>query len=215
MLNEAMRFAIYRQQNPHELSPQQFSALERELEKPKKNEFTDQYVDYLFWSMGLPSRQEIFANFIAKRLTKHAGAKVLEVGCGQTARMSRFLSEKGFEMTCIDPILDLSYTKNLERVKGIKSKFEHHKFDLTEYDYVVAQEPCDATEHVVRACIAQNKPFMMSLCGVPHKLLSGKMPKDRNEWHHYLLSIFKEDMKLIYCSLDPILTTPILRSNQF
>lgn len=160
---------------------------------------------------GLPSRQESFAKFIAKKLSKRKGAKILEVGGGRTGRLSRFLSEEGFKMTCIDPKLEISHND----IKFIKGIFDYRKFDLSIYDYVIAQEPCDATEHVVRACTTQQIPFMMSLCGVPHRLISGKMPKDVNEWYDYLLSIAYQEIRLRYISLDPFLSTPILKSNKF
>lgn len=204
--------AVYKQLNPHELSPQQFVSLEREVKKREEKYLSDQYVDFLLWCRHLPSRQESFANFIVKKLSKNPGAKVLEVGGGRTGRLSRILNEKGFQMTCIDPKMELTSSNGIE---FIKDKFDYRKFDLTAYDYVVAQEPCEATEHVVRACINQNKPFMMSLCGVPHKLISGGTPKDEKEWYDYLLNISRGEMKLIYMSLDPITTTLILKSNKF
>lgn len=149
---------------------------------------------------------------IAKKLSKNPGAKILEVGGGRTGRLSRFLSEKGFQMTCIDPKIEHASAYGVECIKG---KFDYRKFDISTYDYVIAQEPCEATEHVVRACINQHKPFMMSLCGVPHRLISGETPKDEKEWYNYLRNIAREEMKLIYLSLDPILITPILKSNKF
>lgn len=82
-------------------------------------------------------------------------------------------------------------------------------------DCVIAQEPCDATEHIVRACTSQNIPFLMTLCGVPHKLISGKTLRSVNEWYDYLVNIANDKVKLRYITLNPILTTPILKSNQF
>ncbi|MBQ3145355.1 MAG: hypothetical protein IJB90_02080 [Clostridia bacterium] len=202
----------YKKINPHELLPQQLKSLEREIKKPERRYFSDEYCDFKLWCMKLPSRQESFADFIAKKLSKHAGAKILEVGGGRTGRLSRFLGEKGFRVTCIDPKIEITTAEGVEFIKG---KFDYREFDLSEYDYVVAQEPCEATEHVVRACINQNKPFIMSLCGVPHKLISGGTPKDEKEWYNYLLGIASEKMKLSYLSLDPITLTPILKSNQF
>lgn len=202
----------YKKLNPNELTPWQLKSLECEIKKPEKGILSDEYCDFKLWCMGLPSRQESFAKFIAKKLSKHAGAKILEVGGGRTGRLSRFLGEKGFIVTCIDPKIEITSAKGVEFIKG---KFDYRKFDLSEYDYVVAQEPCEATEHVVRACINQSKPFIMSLCGVPHKLISGRTPKDEREWYNYLLGISSEQLRLTYISLDPITTTPILKSNQF
>ena len=164
------------------------------------------------WNNGFPSRQENFAKFIAKKLSNKGVSKILEVGCGRTARVSRILSEKGFIMTCIDTKLEIQDNDDIEYIKG---QFNYKNFDLTKYDYVIAQEPCDATEHVVRACTNQHIPFIMSLCGVPHRLISGKMPKDVYEWYEYLLNIAPENLKLRYIRLDPLLETPILKSTMF
>lgn len=212
MLDEFQRIDLYKQLNPNELTEEQFLKLIKEIQNPRSKVISDEYFDYMLWSKGCPSRQETFANFIAKKLAKREGCRILEVGGGRTARLSRMLSEKGFEMTCIDPKLEIINDSN---VQFIKEQFDYRKFDLSTYDYVVAQEPCDATEHVVRACIKEQKPFIMTLCGVPHKLISGKQHKDVYEWYDYLVNIAKEEMKLRYVQLNPILRTPILRSNNF
>ena len=203
------KFEFYKQINPHELDSNQLKELEKEILKPDKNIMSDQYLDFLLWCKGLPSRQESLANFIEKKLSKYPGAKILEVGCGRTARLSRILSKQGFNMTCIDSVVEPSLVENVTAIKGL---FNHKTFDLSEYDFVIAQEPCDATEHVVLACTKQNKPFFMSLCGVPHKRLSGGMPKTYEEWYNHLLKVSDGKAKLIYLSLDPLSRTPILKS---
>lgn len=213
MIDEIQRIGLYKQINPNELSIEQFRKLEHEIRHPKLNTISDEYFDFKLWYSGFISRQEQFANYIAKKLSKNKGAKIFEIGCGRTARLSRFLSEKGFVMTCIDPKIEL--TSNNSNISFIRSQFNYKKFDISQYDYVVAQEPCEATEHVVRACIEQKVPFMMSLCGVPHRLISGKTPKDVNEWYDYLVNISSNDIKLRYIELNPFLPTPILRSNKF
>lgn len=212
MLDKMQRIQQYKSLNPNELTTQQFIELEREIKHHKPGIISDERFDFKLWCMGYPSRQESFATFIAKKLSKREGAKILEVGAGRTGRLSRFLSEKGFKMTCIDPKLELTSGNNIE---CIREKFNYKEIDLSVYDYVIAQEPCDATEHVVRACVNQNVPFYMTLCGVPHRLISGKIPKDVYEWYDYLLSIAREEVKLRYIQLDPILKTPILKSNKF
>ena len=206
------RLILYKEFNPNELSPVQMRDLEREVKQTRGGIDTDEYLDFMLWCRGLPSRQQTFANFIGKKLSKHPGSKVLEVGAGRTAIMSRILSEKGFKMTCIDPKIEINSGKGIEVIKG---KFDYRKFDLSPYDFVVAQEPCDATEHIVRACLEQKKPFMISLCGVPHRLISGKMPKNRDEWYNNLRDIGKGELKLRYLSLDPISKTLILKTNEF
>lgn len=210
MLGELERLRLYRESNPNELSTQQFKDLEKEIKSPGSNLISDEYVDFKLWQMGFPSRQESFARYIAKKLPKIAGAKILEVGCGRTGRVSRILGEQGFYITGIDPKVEMLSNANIEFIKG---KFDYNKFNLSKYDFVIAQEPCDATEHIVRASVTHKVPFIMSLCGVPHRLISGYMPKDEKEWYEYLLNISKDDLKLRYIELDPLTVTPILKSN--
>ena len=202
-------FSLYKHLNPHELSDKQLAELEKELRHPEEV-ISDQYLDLLLWCKSLPSRQETFANFISKKLAKYPGSKILEVGCGRTARLSRYLSQKGFNVTCIDSIVEPETMT--DNVTAIVRLFDHTSFDLSEYDFVIAQEPCDATEHVALACKAQNKPFFMSLCGVPHKKLSGETPKNYQEWYDHLLNVSDGYAKLIWLSLDPFSRTAVLKS---
>lgn len=203
-------FSTYRQFNPHELSKKQLSDLEKEIKHPDKDVMSDQFLDFLLWLKGLPSRQESFANFILKKLAKTPYKKILEVGGGRAARLSRLIAKAGYEVTCIDTIIEEDFkTDNLTIIKDM---FDHKTFDLSDYDFVIAQEPCDATEHVLLACKAQNKPFFMSLCGVPHKKLSGEMPANYSDWYAYLLNESDGYAKLIWLSLDPLSRTAILKS---
>ena len=206
------KFEQYKRINPNELTQLEFVHLEKELHNLQSTLQSDQHLDFLLWCNNCQSRQELFANYLIKYLPKNPGTKILEVGCGRTARLSRILSEKGFIMTGIDPKVDSSY---LNGIKSIKGKFDYRKFDLSNYDFVIAQEPCDATEHIVRACTCQNKPFIVSLCGVPHKLISGEMPETLADWYNYLQKIATDRTRLITVSLDPFSKTPIIRSNQF
>lgn len=207
---ELLRFDAYKRLNPNELTIQQLVKLEKEIRHPIPREITDEYYDFKLWNLGLPSRQERFAIFLSKKLPKTDGLRVLEVGGGRTARLSRMLSERGFKMTCIDPQIEKVHCDGIEVIKG---KFDYTKIDLSSYDYIVAQEPCDATEHIVRACIEQRKPFLISLCGVPHKLISGQKPKTYKDWYEYLRNISPNEIRLGYFELDPIGLTPLLRSN--
>ena len=215
MLDELIRLEQYKKLNPNELTQEQFQKIKEEIKKPKLQTISDEYFDFKLWNKGILSRQESFANFVIKKLEKSTQGKkvkVLEVGGGRTARLSRILKEKGFDITCIDYKIE---PENAGEVECIKGKFDYTKFDLTPYDYVIAQEPCDATEHVVRACMKYNKPFMMTLCGVPHKLISGETPKDVDSWYDYLINISSENIILRYVSINPFFKTPILRSKIF
>lgn len=210
MLGELQRIEVYKKLNPNELTIKQFQDLEKEIKSRNSNIISDEYVDFKLWMLGLPSRQVRFAEFLTKKLPTGAGIKILEVGCGRTGRVSRILGEKGFDITGIDPKVEMISSAN---VKFIKDKFDYKKIDLSQYNFVIAQEPCDATEHVVRACVKQRVPFIMSLCGVPHKLMSGRMPRNEKQWYEYLVNISKEELKLRYIKLDPLTITPILKSN--
>ena len=208
MLDELQRIEEYKKINPNELTPKQFKKIEHEINYPDPEIISDEYLDFKLWLRGEPSRQEKFAKFIVKKLRK--GSKILEVGGGRTGRLSRILSEEGFIMTCMDPKLEMESTENVDFIKWV---FNYKRTDLSNYDYVIAQEPCEATEHIIRACVKQKKPFIIIPCGVPHKLISGKNPKDVNEWYEYLINIDSKGIKLRYLKLDSISTTPMIRSN--
>ena len=203
------RLEEYKKKNPNELTDEQFEKIKDEMENPKSKIISDEYFDFKLWCLGYPSRQESFAEYVAKRLKRKNVKKVLEVGCGRTYRLSRILDKKGFEMTCIDPKVEK--LSACESDITAKKEIFDFKYDLSDYDCIVAQEPCDATEHFVRACIEQNKPFIMTLCGVPHTLISGEEPENVYEWYAYLLNISKENkIRLRYVALDPFLETPVL-----
>ena len=203
-------FTAYKQFNPHELSKKQLIDLELEIKHPDKDVMSDQFLDFLLWLKGHPSRQECYANFLLKKLAKSPYKKILEVGCGRTARLSRIIAKAGYDVTCIDTIVEEEF--NPGNITMIKNKFDYKTFNLSAFDLVIAQEPCDATEHVLLACKEQNKPFFMSLCGVPHKKLTGEMPKSYNEWYDYLLMKSDGYAKLIWLSLDPLSRTAVLIS---
>lgn len=199
----------YQALNPNELTEKQFCKIRKEIKKPERNTISDEYFDFKLWCLGMLSQQEYFAKYLAKKLHRKNAQKVLEVGCGRTFRLSKMLAAEGFCTTCIDPKIELP-KQDVEKIVCLQARFDLH-YDLSNFDVVVAQEPCDATEHVVRACVTQNKPFIMSLCGVPHNLMSGKKPKDVYEWYEYLLNISKEDkIRLRNVQLNPLLKTPIL-----
>lgn len=213
MLNELQLFELYKQSNPNELTARQLMKVKSEIANHRIGTMSDEYFDFLLWSRHLPSRQENFAKFLSRKLkTRHSGAKILEVGCGRTARLSRLLSNDGFKMTAIDPRLEI---KNSKGITLIKDYFDYRKFDVSDFDFVIGQEPCEATEHVVIACTMQNVPFMMTLCGVPHKLISGETPEDVYEWYDYLVNLNESEIRLRYVELDPIVLTPILKSRNF
>lgn len=212
MLYELIRFKEYKELNPCKLTPQQMASLEVEIKHHNILRSSDEYVDFTLWMNNLPLRQERFAKYISRRLKNHPNAKLLEVGCGRLGRLSKLLAKEGFLMTGIDPKLEVSST---DTIRFYKQKFDCKTAILDDYDYVIAQEPCDATEHIIRACLNQNKPFMISLCGSPHKLISGENPKDVYDWFDCLVNIAPDKLVFRWVEFDPFFKTPILRSKIF
>lgn len=199
----------YRKLNLIELTEEQFGKIERDMSESESDTISDEYLDFKLWCLGMPSRQEYFAKYLVKKLHRKKAQRILEVGCGRTFRLSKILALEGFWMTCMDPEIVLPEL-SMEKIVCLKTRFDLH-CDLSNFDFVVAQEPCDATEHVVRACVTQNKPFIMSLCGAPHMLMSGKKPKDVYEWYECLVNISTEGkIRLRKAQLNPLLETLIL-----
>ena len=73
MLGELQRMLVYKKLNPNELSAQEFLTLEKEIKKPEDNLISDIYLDFKLWQNGLPSRQESFAKYLAKKFHKILG----------------------------------------------------------------------------------------------------------------------------------------------
>ena len=212
MFYELSRFKDYMKLNPCELTPMQLASLEMEITHPMLLKSSDEYVDFKLWLNGLPLRQERFAKYISRRLKNHKNAKILEVGCGRTGKLSKMLSEEGFQMTGMDPKLEISST---HKIQFYRQRFNYKTTLLNNYDYVIAQEPCDATEHIIRACLEQNKPFLISLCGSPHTLISGENIDDVYKWFDFLVNISPNQLVLRYVEFDNFFKTPILRSKNF
>lgn len=209
MLMEKNQLEEYKKKNPNELTEEQFIKIENEMNHPNGKTISDEYFDFRLWCLGCSSRQENFAKYVSKHLARKNAKNILEVGAGRTCRLSRMLESEGFNMTCIDPKIEAESIKKSNIV--IKKEMFDKTYDLREYNFIIAQEPCDATEHIVRACVEQNKPFIITLCGVPHKLISGKNLENVYEWYGYLLDIStKNDIRLRYVYLDPLLKTAIL-----
>ncbi len=208
------KFQTFRTQNPIEFTQEELERVERDILMPRKGVASDEYVDFLLWCEDLGSRQKCFAEFVEKVFPVSEYPKLLEVGCGKTARLSKILAKHGYQMTAMDPKVERFATEK-DGVGCIADFFDWKKTELAEYDAVVAQEPCEATEHIVRACVNQKKKFVMALCGVPHKLLNGEWPQDAYAWYQYLQEIGGDacvltDLKLGGGYVSHILYTPMV-----
>lgn len=210
MFVQKRRLEEYKKRNPNELTEEQFKKIEEEMENPKEGMISDEYFDFKLWNLGFGSRQEYFAKYVTTRLVRNNAKRVLEVGCGRTCRLSKILEEKGFAMTCINPKVEFSEKEKGQQIVIKNQKFDY-TYDLSNYDYVIAQEPCDATEHIVKACVKQKKPFIILLCRSPHALICGKQMKDVFEWYQYLRNISENnEIRLMRIGAAPLLNTYIL-----
>ena len=204
----------YRLENPNELTEEALQKIEREIQEPEDGTISDELLDFKLWCGGLPSRQEAFAGYLSQYLPPGKACRILEVGAGRTARLSRILAEKGHHVTCMDPKLDEKLDGKIRgtSIRAVKQVFDCGQIDLSGYDWVVAQEPCEATEHIVRACLAQHTPFIVALCGTPHRLLSGEMPEDIWAWYGYLASLDRDRLKLELFKLCQMASLVVIRS---
>lgn len=209
MTEKRSKLEEYKKENPNRLAAEQFEALEQEILHPQKGIISDEYLDYKFWCQGLPSRQEWFADYLKDEILPLRELHILEVGCGRYAKLSVLLKGIGHRMTCMDPKAEPVEDAEIE-VR--REAFHCENVDLKGYDFVVAQEPCEATEHIVRACTRQQVPFAMVLCGVPHERISGGMPDDVYEWYDYLAAIDPEHTRLDYVRMYPKMGVAVIRS---
>ena len=180
----------YRQENPNLLDDAGFNKIVFDIMVPGTDFVYDEYLDFLLWCNGKPGRQENFLNFLKTAIFPICPKyqKILEIGCGKHARLSTALADGGFAMTCVDPILENKSLYNI--ITAINISFDYRDdFCLqlaSSNDFVIAQEPCDATEHIVRACEITQTPYFVILCAVPHLRSDNIMPKSVWDWYNYL-----------------------------
>lgn len=188
--------ALFQKENPYEFTDLQFEKICRDIVQPRDNVICDETVEFSFWKQKLPSRQECFCHFLEPFFKQANAHSVLEVGGGRTYRLSRMLADKSYQVTCIDPALEPGECP--ENLTLLRQHFDYLIIDLTPYDIVIGQEPCGATEHLVRACVEQSKPFVLVLCGAPHPYLSGQTPENVYEWYDYLSELAGEHAAFHY-----------------
>lgn len=116
----------FKQVNPCEFSNEQFEKIESDILHPRKGIVYDEYLDFTLWRKGLNTRQEYLSEYIEMFLPAEKYHSLLEVGCGETAILSKVLVKKGYQMTAMDPRLDLSRINNAEII-SIKQIFEWDK----------------------------------------------------------------------------------------
>lgn len=145
-------------------------------------------------------REDIFMRYLLAKYVSFRGKHVLDVGAGRVCALSNVLAKKGAKVTAMDTNIRQD-SKILQKVKitGIKKLFVCDEFSKTgtgtniqRFDLIVGQEPCDATEHIIRQALKYNKPFDISLCASPHKSLDGRTFETYEQWYEHLAGISNE-----------------------
>lgn len=200
-------FKLFCQENPLDFDEEQLKKIENDILN-KKNVVCDEYVEFTLWQKGLKSRQEYFCERVEKIFPLKNYPHLLEVGAGKNARLSKMLTQKGYRMTAMDP--NITEHSDFENLELQKDSFFFEKTDISHYDAIIAQEPCEATEHIIRACIKQEKDFFISLCGTPHTLINGETPETVFDWYQYLDEISGNSSFLFQMDLIPNYITYVI-----
>ncbi|MDR0850036.1 MAG: hypothetical protein LBN07_00950 [Christensenellaceae bacterium] len=186
--------------NPRQLSETEIQVLIEDFEAIKSGELdvpSELLYDFFAFGKLVPSRHTTFADDIASKYPAERFLRVLEIGAGKQCLLSKTLVKKGYYVTSMDP--QILIDENRAAKKGFivtKDYFRCDEFspdsigtDISSYDLIVAQQPCGATEHIIRQCLKNNKPFEIKLCGDAHPHLSGEEDDTLEEWYNYLSSI--------------------------
>ncbi len=188
------RFAV---KNPLRFSEQRMALVRRDFYNHKRGTVSDEFVDFVLWAEKLPARHEHFGSFLLPIIRDNAWKSVLEVGCGETALLSEYLYQALAGNVTITALDQCDIQCNVSGINLVKQKFTGTEV-LSGFNAVIAQEPCEATELIIKACTEQNVPYCVILCGVPHARLSGLLDDDVYAWYAYLLSNYTNSQFTIW-----------------
>lgn len=93
------------------------------------------------------------------------GCNIIEIGGGHYPILSKYIDDyqrkisKG-TITVYDPNLAVN---KLGNIKLMKQKFKFGD-DISKYDLVIAQAPCDKFDEVIASAIEENKEFFVTFC---------------------------------------------------
>lgn len=177
------------EQNPLNFSARRIELAKKDFYGVRNGKVSDEYADYILWALGEPSRHERFGKYLLHFIKENGWKSILEVGCGEETLLAQWLYqhlEGDVSITAMD-ICEMHC--NEPEIRLVRKAFDKNE-DLSGYDVVVAQEPCDATESVISACTEQNIPFCVILCGVAHTRLTGELDEDAYDWYAYLMKTY-------------------------
>ena len=182
-------FAEFIKDNPLKFSNHRMELVRKDFYGQHHGTVSDEFADYVLWAEKLPARHEKFGTFLLPIIRDNRWKSILEVGSGENALLSLFLRnmlEENIKITAMDKCV---ITCDNPNINIINREFTC-KEKLTDYNAVIAQEPCDAAEPIIRACTDQNIPYCVILCGVPHTRLTGILDTDVYEWYAYLIKTY-------------------------
>lgn len=182
-------FIRFIEENPLRFSAQRMAIARKDFYGHRHGTASDEFADYVLWAEKSPARHEHFGAFLLPLIKENGWCAILEVGCGETALLSEYLYQELGDNVTITAMDQCDIKCGDPSVKIIKHKFTGTE-NLAEYDAVIAQEPCEAAELIVKACTEQNVPYCVILCGVPHTRLTGVLDDDVYDWYAYLLSTY-------------------------
>ena len=184
-------FTQFKELNPLEFSERRMQLAENDFYRPRHGLVSDEYVEYVLWAEGTPARHEQFGEFLLPTIKANGWRSLLEVGCGEAALLSRYLYDRLCNDVSITAVDQSEITCRHPKIRLMQKTFTGAE-DLTGYDAVIALDPCEAAELIVKACTEQNVPYCVVLCGVPHRRLTGELDEDAYGWYAYLISTYPD-----------------------
>lgn len=191
------------EQNPERLTEQEKIKFKTELMDylyKKSNVLTDEVFDFLVAEklISNETRHDQFAKYLKAKYPDLGLYHILDVGAGRMCHLSEKLGGMGASVVAMDPNIRLTDSESkAKKIMSIKKQLfvcaDHAKDGLgtqiTMKDLIVGLEPCMATEHIIRQCTQEDRPFEISLCYQNHPTLSGKIMRTPEDWYSYLKSI--------------------------
>jgi len=97
----------------------------------------------------LAGERDIEWDFVRRQLVemtkvKGQGAKVLDFGCGHTARMTLFAAKLGYQVTAVDMVSLTVSIENFPNVRFVRADFLKHDWSGQSFDLIIN---CSSVEH--------------------------------------------------------------------
>ena len=161
--------------------------VKKDFDREQRKTVSDEFVDFVLWAEEESARHEHFGAYLLPFIRKNQWNFILEVGCGEEPLLALY---RQLEVEVIITAMDICEIHCHEpHIQCIQKAFSADE-NLSGYDAVIAQEPCDAAERIIKACTEQKVPFCVILCGVPHIRLTDKLDEDAYAWYAHLIKTY-------------------------